>query len=107
MQEGLELDLTTTPKAKLSACSKMKTLIEKNRLQINSNNLISELKAFVAKEGRFQARTGFNDDLVMSMILSIRMCLALKQYEVRIDEALSDTFDYDEDFIAPMPTLII
>ena len=96
----------TTAKSKISACSKLKTLIEKDKLKIRSKNLISELKAFVAVGGGFRARPGEKDDLVMAMILAIRMSMTLKQYDATVDEALSDEFEYDDDFQEPLPTII-
>ena len=94
----------TTHKTKISACAKLKALIESKRLKINSRNLISELKAFVAVGSSYQARPGETDDLVMSMVLAVRMSMILKKYDAGIDELLKDDLD---DIVEPMPTLMI
>jgi hypothetical protein len=94
----------TTHKSKISACAKLKSLIESKRLTINSRPLISELKSFVAVGSSYQARPGDTDDLVMSLVLAIRMSMVLKKYDAGIDELLSDNFD---DVVEPMPTLML
>ena len=65
--------MCTTNKTKLSACARLKSLVESDRITINSKNLLKELKTFVAKESSFGAKPGENDDLVMSLILLVRM----------------------------------
>ena len=94
----------TTHKSKISACAKLKSLIETKRLTINSRPLISELKSFVAVGSSYQARPGETDDLVMSLVLAIRMSMVLKKYDAGIDELLSDNFD---DIVEPLPTLML
>ena len=94
----------TTHKSKISACAKLKALIETKRLKINSRNLISELKSFVAVGSSYQARPGETDDLVMSMVLAVRMSMLLKRYDAGIDELLRDDLD---EIVEPMPTLLV
>jgi hypothetical protein len=95
---------TTTNKSKLAACAKLKTMIENKKLIINSKNLISELKNFVASSGSFAAKIGETDDLVLSLLLTIRVTQVLQSFDSEIDSKLKDTFD---EFIAPMPFIVV
>ena len=93
----------TTNKSKLLACSKLKNFIEKNKMKINSRNLISELKTFIASGGSFAAKTGETDDLVSAVLLNIRMVHFLQSYDATLDDVLKEK----EEFIAPMPFIMI
>jgi hypothetical protein len=95
---------TTTNKSKLAVCSKLKSLVESKRLQLNSKNLISELKNFVAVAGSFRAKIGETDDLVMSLLLAIRMTQVLQAYDAAIDDQLKDSVD---ELLAPMPFIMV
>ena len=94
----------TTHKSKLTACAKLKSLIESDRLQLHSKNLISELKAFVATGNSYAAKPGDNDDLVMSMILALRMTNIIRNYDASIEERMKDSVD---DIIEPMPFIML
>lgn len=89
----------TTNKVKLSACAKLKSLVEQKKLHIASKNLISEFKTFVAVGSSFEAKPGETDDLVMSMLLAIRMIQALQSFDAQLDEQVKDSHEY----IDPMP----
>jgi hypothetical protein len=95
---------TTSNKSKLAVCSKLKSLVESKRLQLNSKNLISELKNFVAVAGSFRAKIGETDDLVMSLLLAIRMTQVLQAYDAAIDDQLKDSVD---ELLAPMPFIMV
>jgi len=90
----------TTNKTKLSACSKLKTMVDTKRMTINSKSLISELKNFVAHGVSYAAKPGETDDLVMATVLSIRMFQLLKDYHTELASPLND---YDEELIKPFP----
>lgn len=94
----------TTHKTKLSACSKLKNLIETKKLHVASKPLVSELKTFVANGTKYAAKPGETDDLVMSMILAIRMAMLLRDYDPNLDEKLKDNSD---DVIMPMPFIML
>jgi hypothetical protein len=94
----------TTHKSKLTACAKLKSLVESDRLKLYSKNLISELKAFVASGNSYAAKPGEKDDLVMSLILAIRMSNVLRNYDASIEERLKDNVD---DIIEPMPFIML
>jgi hypothetical protein len=95
---------TTTNKSKLAACAKLKTMIESKKMTVNSRNLISELKNFVASAGSFAAKIGETDDLVLSMLLAVRMTQVLQSFDPDIDSKLKDSFD---EIIEPMPFIMI
>lgn len=94
----------TTNHSKLSACAKLKSLIETKRMAICSKPLISELKTFVANGSSYAAKPGETDDLVMSLILIVRMAMLLKTFDSQLDSAMSDSID---DIIEPMPFIMI
>jgi hypothetical protein len=100
---GARKGFTTTNKTKLSACAKFKQLVETGKMKINSKNLISELKTFVALGNSFEARPGNTDDLVMATILITRMMQSMQNYDVDVDNHMKDL---DSDFIMPMPFIL-
>ena len=93
----------TSNKSKLSACAKLKNLIESKRMTIASKNLITELKTFVANGPTYAAKPGETDDLVMSLILIVRMAMLLQTFDSQLDSAMRDTLD---DVIEPMPFIM-
>lgn len=89
----------TTHKVKITACAKLKTLVESKRMKINSKSLISELKTFVALENSYRAKVGETDDLVMSTLLIVRMLQALSDYYGPVEEYIRD----HEEILQPLP----
>jgi len=94
----------TSNKPKLSACNKLKTLIESGKMKIRSAGLVSELKTFVASGAGFAAKPGETDDLVMATVLNIRMLQLLQTYDTGIDNQMRDHGDI---IIAPMPFISV
>lgn len=90
----------TSNKPKLVACAKLKNLVETNRMRINSRNLISELKNFVASGVGYAAKPGETDDLVMSTLLVIRMLQVLQSYHRDLDDQMRDHQDIT---VEPLP----
>ena len=90
----------TTHKSKISACSKLKTLIETGKMKIRSRPLISELKTFVAAKMSYAAKIGESDDLVMATLLAVRMMQQLQNYHPEMDRQLRD---FSDNLIPPMP----
>lgn len=87
-------------------CSNLKDLLENNKLVINDHDTIFELSNFILKGKKFQADVGFNDDLVMSLVL---FAWAAKQdyfkeltgtdirtsiYEARVEKAQEDILPF-------------
>jgi len=94
----------TTHKAKLTACNKLKVLIESGRMKISSAPLVSELKTFVAHGTGYAAKPGETDDLVMSTLLAVRMMQQLQSYHTEMDNQLRDHGDV---MIEPMPFIVM
>lgn len=65
--------LTTTTTAKRSSCVRLKSLIESDRMIVNSNQSLRELKSFIAKGSSYSAKQGQHDDLVSALLLITRM----------------------------------
>jgi hypothetical protein len=63
----------TDNRKKLSACARFKSLVESDRMEILSRQLIREMKFFVRKDAGFGAKPGEHDDLTMSTLLIVRM----------------------------------
>ena len=63
-----ELELSHL-KVKRMGCSTLKELLEKDHLFIEDFDIISELMTFAEKGTSYQAEEGYNDDLVMCLVL--------------------------------------
>jgi Terminase large subunit, T4likevirus-type, N-terminal/Terminase RNaseH-like domain len=100
----LRRGLHTNTRTKANSLTKLKTLLETNKMQIRSRPLISEFKTFVCKGDSFGAKSGENDDLVMSTMLIVRMSQIIAKWDDATGATLSDT-DLQEldDFQEPMP----
>lgn len=94
----------TSNKTKLAACAKFKSMVEQKKMVISSNNLISELKNFVASVGSFAAKPGETDDLVTSMLLIVRMVQTLQNFDAELDTRLRNN---DEEFLEPLPFIMM
>ena len=95
----------TTHGPKVTACARLKTMIENEQLLIRSKPLISELKAYVKSNTSFHAKQGHGDDLVSAMLLALRMIEIIKDW----DPSIYDSFvhiDPDDDYDTPMPIFI-
>lgn len=93
----------TTHRAKMSACLKLKALIEQKRMTVYSKPLVSELKTFIASGTSFKAKLGEKDDLVSACLLICRMAQVLSDWDPVVFEKLSDRM---EDEILPMPVFV-
>lgn len=95
----------TTHGTKITACSRLKTMIENDQLTVNSKPLISELKNFVATGSSFKAKVGEGDDLVSAMLLILRMLAVMKDW----DPTIYSTFvqiEAEDDYDLPMPIFV-
>ena len=95
----------TTHAAKITACSRLKTMIESDKMAINSKPFLSELKTFVATGSTYQAKLGATDDLISAMLLALRMMDILKDWDPRIYNTFTQA-DHDGDYVAPMPIFV-
>jgi len=64
-----QFGVRTTEVVKRTGCSILKSLVESDRVIIQDFDVIKELFAFVAKKNSFEAEVGYNDDLVMTLVL--------------------------------------
>lgn len=94
----------TTNKSKITACNKLKILIESDRMRIHSQGLLSELKTFIALGNSYQAKTGERDDLVMASLLVVRMLILLQNYHTDLDEYIRD---HSDTVVEPMPFISV
>ena len=95
----------TTHSTKISACTRLKNMVENDKLTINSKVLVSELKAFVASGSSFKAKPGETDDLVSACLLSMRIMAVLKDWDPRVYETFNQA-DTGEDATPPMPIFV-
>ena len=95
----------STHSSKLSACAKLKQLIETKKLHIKSKSLISELKTFIAQGITFKAKVGQHDDLVASLLLAVRMIMLLQEWDPTIYDKMRDHSGLEE-YDMPMPIYI-
>lgn len=101
---------TTTVKNKVEACAKLKSWIEKDKMKINSKNLISEFKNFVRSGETYKAKTGSTDDLVMATVLAARMIKYISSFDDSTYGTINTTIDdLDDsgDFEMPMPIMVV
>ena len=95
----------TTHSSKVTACSRLKTMVENDKMKIRSKPLIGELKGFIATGSSYTAKSGSSDDLVMSTILALRMIEVLKDWDPRVYSTFNQAEDI-QDYEAPMPIFI-
>jgi len=96
----------TTHKTKITACSRLKNMIEKEKLKINSKPLISELKSFIASGSSFKAKSGATDDLVSATLLIMRIISVLKDWDPKIYTSFSQADEDTADKVMPMPIFV-
>jgi hypothetical protein len=96
----------TTFSTKISACARLKFLIEENKMTINSRVLLSELKSFIAAGVTFKAKTGQHDDLVSALLLIVRMSVILADWDPKVFESLSVNSMSNEEWEAPLPIFV-
>jgi hypothetical protein len=99
--------LNTNGRTKSMACTKLKSLIESDKLKVYSKLLVRQLKFFVAKGDSFAAKQGENDDCVMATLMCIRMMQQLQNWDERIGDLLRDSWDDDSAHEDPMPMAVI
>lgn len=96
----------TTFGNKIAACSRLKYLIEEDKMKINSKILISELKTFIASGVSFKAKDGQHDDLVAALLLIIRMSVILADWDPKVFELMSSNDELNDDWEPPLPIFI-
>ncbi len=64
-QMGVKMSKTV----KAQGCSNLKTLVEDDKLIVNDYNIVAELTTFIQSKQSFEADEGYNDDLVMCLVI--------------------------------------
>jgi len=95
----------TTHSTKITACSRLKTMIENDKMIIHSKPFLSELKNYIATGSSYQAKLGQTDDLISATLLAIRMMAVLKDWDPRIYNTFTQAENMD-DYEPPMPIFI-
>ena len=95
----------TTHSTKISACSRLKTMIENNKMKISSGAMISELKGFVATGSTYKAKVGETDDLISATLLVIRVMSVLRDWDPRVYNTFK-SMESEEEYEPPMPIFI-
>ena len=95
----------TTHSSKISACSRLKSMIENDKMTVRSKPLIGELKSFVATGSSYNAKPGNFDDLISAALLAIRIMTVLKDWDPRVYQTFN-TAEHDDDYEAPMPIFV-
>ena len=97
----------TTYGNKISTCSRLKYLLEEDKMTLNSRALISELKVYVSHGFSYKAKIGYTDDLVSAVLLILRMAVIVSTWDVSVFNSLSVTDNDDSDWEPPMPFYMI
>jgi hypothetical protein len=95
----------TTHSSKTTACARLKTMIENDKLIVRSKPLISELKSFIAAGSSFQAKPGNTDDLVSALLLTLRMMTVMKDWDPNVYNTFSQ-IEHDDNYEMPMPIFV-
>ena len=64
-----QVGIKTSKKVKQIGCMNLKNMIEDDKLLLQDFDTIAELTSFVSKGYAYQAEAGYNDDLVMTLVL--------------------------------------
>ena len=105
-QRASRKGFTTTYKTKITACMKMKSWIESDKMIPMSKNLIRELKTFIAKGKSYEAKSGETDDLVSATLLCVREIQFISRFEEGYEEMLGERLDdADSDYSDPLPVI--
>lgn len=96
-----------TSRGKAAECARLKSLIESDRMKINSRNLVRELKFFIATDNTFKAKQGEHDDLVSATLLVVRLLDLVMRWEDKSTNDLREHIDDEEIMqIDPMPIVV-
>lgn len=98
-----------SPLVKRVGCTSLKTLIETDKLQINSSETIYELTRFIATNNSFAAEEGANDDLAMTLVIfawlsTQKLFIELSSTDIRKRLQIENNYIREDDIeTPPMP----
>jgi len=95
----------TTHSSKVTACARLKTMVENDKMVIRSKPLISELKGFVATGSSYQAKPGAHDDLISAVLLALRMISVMKDWDPKIYNTFVQ-IEAEDSYDMPMPIFV-
>jgi len=96
-----------TSRTKAVECARLKSLVESNRMTINSKNLVRQLKYFVATENSFKAKPPEHDDLVSATLLIVKLLDVVIKWEDRNTDRLREHIEDTEIMqVDPMPVVV-
>lgn len=95
----------TTATSKLNACSRLKRLIEQDKMHIHSHPYVKELKSFISRGKTYAARQGEHDDLVMASLLVVRMAMEMMHEDEEYEDILGESIDDDDEWSRPLPVI--
>lgn len=104
-QNGLNM----SPLVKRTGCSALKTIVETNKLEINSAETIYELSRFIASNNSFSAEEGAHDDLAMTLVMfawvtTQKLFIELSSTDIRKRLQIEHNYAKEEDEeMPPMP----
>jgi hypothetical protein len=90
------LGFTTDSSSRPRAIEVMERFIRHNKIKINSKRLTTEMRTFIWKNGRPEASTGKNDDLVMACAIG---CLIIDRYLLANTKKLQNKEDFLDSII--------
>jgi len=86
---------TTSSKTRPLIVAKMMEYVRERSVIIRSKRLLEEMRVFVWKNGRAEAQTGYNDDVVMSFAIGLYVrdtALKLRQQGIDLARAQLSSF---------------
>jgi hypothetical protein len=98
-----------SPLVKRVGCTTLKTLIETDKLRINSSETIYELTRFIATNNSFAAEEGANDDLAMTLVIfawlsTQKLFIELSSTDIRKRLQIENNYIKEDDIdVPPMP----
>ena len=95
----------TTHGSKTSACARLKTMVENDKLIIRSKPLVSELKAFISIGSSFKAKPGATDDVVSALILTLRIITGMRDWNPDVYNTFTQAEEI-ADYETPMPIFV-
>lgn len=98
--------LNMSPLVKRTGCSTLKTLVETNKLIVNSFETISELTTFTVNNGSFSAEEGAHDDLAMTLVIfawatTQKLFIELSSIDIRKQLQIENNYIKDVDDDSP------
>jgi hypothetical protein len=101
-QNGLNM----SPLVKRVGCTTLKTLIETDKLQLNSGDTIYELTRFIATNNSFAAEEGANDDLAMTLVIfawltTQKLFIELSSTDIRKRLQIENNYVKEEEYDVP------